>query len=89
MIADYNSADNPHGVRSLWQIVLKRLTLSGFMVFDHMDRVPEGQQLLDQWVEAGNMHIHETLFQGIAQTPGAFIALLTGQTKGKTLVELR
>lgn len=88
MIADYNHADNPHGVKTLWQIVLKRLTLQGFMVFDHMDRVPQAQQELDQWVLAGDLKVHESVFQGIEQTPQAFVALLSGKTTGKTLVEL-
>lgn len=89
MIADYNRSDARYGVKTLWQIVLKRLTLRGFMLFDYMDRIPEGQQELDSWIAANKFQIHESLFQGIEQTPAAFVALLTGKTTGKTVVELR
>lgn len=89
MIADYNKSDERHGVKTLWQIVLKRLTLRGFMLFDYMDRVPEGQQQLDVWIASNKFQILESLFEGIEQTPAAFVALMTGQTTGKTVVQLR
>ncbi len=88
MVSGYNDADNPYGVKSLWQLILKRLTLRGFLVFDHMDEIAIGQGELDNWYASGNLRIHETVYQGIAATPDAFIALLTRRTTGKVLVEL-
>ncbi|WP_043609781.1 zinc-binding dehydrogenase, partial [Novosphingobium sp. B-7] len=43
MIAQYNDADHPHGVTQLWQLVVKRLTLRGFLTYDHADRLAEAQ----------------------------------------------
>jgi len=86
MIADYNDSSNAYGVKTLWQTVLKRLTIQGYMVFDHFDVIPTAQAELNAWVANGDIKVHDAEYQGVAQIPQAFVDLMTGQTMGKTLV---
>jgi NADPH-dependent curcumin reductase CurA len=88
MIAQYNHADHPHGVTQLWQLVVKRLTLRGFLTYDHADRLAEAQATLDRLHRSGQLVPLENLHHGFAALPAAFIALMQGHTTGKTLVEV-
>jgi NADPH-dependent curcumin reductase CurA len=35
MFADYNRQDAPQPIHNLWQLVVKRLTMRGFLTYDH------------------------------------------------------
>jgi NADPH-dependent curcumin reductase CurA len=88
MIADYNDADQPYGVKTLWQIVLKRLTMRGFLLFDHTDRLAEAAAALEAWALDGSLKLDETIYEGVEAAPAAFIDLMSGRTIGKTLVKI-
>lgn len=88
MVSDYNHQEAPYPVRTLWQLVVNRLTLRGFLTYEHADRIPLAQSQLDQWVKSGALRALDNIHQGLESTPAAFIALMTGTTVGKTLVRL-
>jgi len=88
MVADYNDQEHPHAVRTLWQLVVKRLTLRGFLTYEHAERIPEAQADLDEWVKSGALTALHTLYEGLETAPEAFIDLMSGRTVGKTLVRL-
>ncbi|MBB3957324.1 NADP-dependent oxidoreductase [Novosphingobium sediminicola] len=88
MIAQYNDADHPYGVQNLWQMVIKRLTMRGFLTYDHADRLGEAQAMLDRLHHAGRLRPLENIHHGFERLPEAFIALMQGTTTGKTLVEI-
>lgn len=89
MIEQYNDADHPHGVKTLWQLVVKRLTMRGFLTYDHADRLGEASAMLGEWVRSGELLPTETIYEGLERTPEAFIDLMSGRTMGKTLVRIR
>jgi len=88
MVSDYNHQEAPYPVRTLWQLVVKRMTMRGFLTYEHADRIPLAQSQLDRWVQTGALHSLDNIHQGIESTPAAFIALMSGTTVGKTLVRL-
>lgn len=88
MVSDYNHQDEPYPVRTLWQIVVKRLTLRGFLTYEHAARIPEAQRELDGWVRSGALRAIDNIHEGIENAPAALIALMSGDTVGKTLVRL-
>lgn len=88
MIAQYNDADHPHGVTNLWQLVVKRASIRGFLTYDHAARLGEAQAMLDALHAAGELVPVENVHRGFAALPAAFIALMRGETSGKTLVEI-
>ena len=86
MIAQYNDADNPHGNRNLWQLVVNRLTMRGFITYDHPEVLGEAQAMLDRLYAEGKLKPLENVRSGIEKLPEAFIELMSGTTTGKTLV---
>lgn len=89
MIAQYNDADHPYGVRHLWQLVVKRAVMRGFLTYDYADRLGEAQAMLDALHASGRLRPVENLHRGFENVPAAFMALMQGKTTGKTLVEIQ
>jgi NADPH-dependent curcumin reductase CurA len=88
MIAEYNDQDHPYGVKSLWQLVVNRVTMRGFLTYDHPELLGQAQADLEQWVSSGDLVPLTNVHHGFEQIPLAFIALMSGKTIGKTLVQL-
>ncbi|PNU03334.1 NADP-dependent oxidoreductase [Novosphingobium guangzhouense] len=88
MIGQYNDADHPYGVRTLWQLVVNRIRMQGFITYDYPHVLAEAQAELDQWVAAGKLRPLANLRDGFENLPAAFIDLMSGRTIGKTLVRI-
>lgn len=88
MISIYNATRPPRAPRNLVSAISKRLTLKGFIIHDHLDRMPFFQHDMARWRDQGNIVWKETIVQGIENAPKAFLALFTGESFGKMLVKL-
>lgn len=88
MIAQYNDADNPYGLRNVWQLVVNRIRMQGFITYDHMNVLSRAQAELDGWYANGSLRPLENLRAGFERLPEAFIELMQGTTIGKTMVEV-
>ena len=88
MIAQYNDADRPHGIEKLWQLVVKRVRIEGFLTYDHMAELPRAQAELDRLFASGQLRPLENMRDGFERLPEAFIELMAGRTIGKTLVRI-
>src|SRR5579863_549733 len=80
------SATGPRGVPGL--IVVKRLTMQGFIVTDYMERRNEAIRDLQSWVASGTLKVQEDVIQGLENTPKALIGLLAGDNRGKRMIKL-
>lgn len=87
-ISLYNATEAPPGPRNLPMAIGKRLTLRGFIVSDHFQRMGEFVQEVGGWLREGRLHYRETVVEGIQQAPEALIGLLRGENLGKMLVHL-
>ncbi|WP_281646606.1 NADP-dependent oxidoreductase [Parendozoicomonas sp. Alg238-R29] len=88
MIDQYNATTPVAGPSNLSQLIIKKLKMQGFIVFDHWDEYPAFVQEMSQWLQGGQIVARETVYDGIAQAPDAFIGLFTGKNTGKMLVKL-
>lgn len=88
MIARYNDSEMQPGPTNLTQIIAKKLTIKGFILSDHFDLQGEFITDLSNWMMAGKVKTRDTVFEGIDQTPAAFMGLFTGANIGKMLVKL-
>lgn len=93
LIAQYNATALPEGPDrlGLWmsQILRKRITLRGFIVFDDFGALyPEFARQMADWVRDGRIRYREEIIDGLEQAPDAFIGLLTGKAFGKRVVKL-
>ncbi len=80
------SATGPRGVPGL--IVVKRLTMQGFIVMDYMKQRGEALNDLQGWVSSGKIKVLEDVIDGIENTPQALIGLLAGENRGKRMVRV-
>ena len=88
MIADYNDPEHAYGVRTLWNMVARRLTMRGFFTYDDPALIAPAQAGLDAAFACGALVPVNDLREGIEAAPQAFVDLMAGQTLGKTLVRL-
>lgn len=86
LIAGYNGQDT--SIRNLRYLLTSRVTLRGFIVTEHMELWPQGLGELGMLVGAGKIKYRESVAEGLASAPEAFIGLLGGRNFGKQLVRL-
>ncbi len=86
LIAGYNGDEL--AVRNMRFMLTSRLSMRGFIVTEHMDLWPQGLSELASLVGGGKLRYRETVADGLAAAPDAFIGLLKGRNFGKQLVKL-
>jgi NADPH-dependent curcumin reductase CurA len=86
MIAGYDGQPLPLQNPAL--ILINRMKVEGFIVSEHMEVWPEALKELGTLVGTGKLRPRETIAQGIAAAPEAFLGLLKGKNFGKQLVKL-
>ncbi len=86
MIAGYDGAPVPLDHPQL--LLVNRLTLRGFIVSEHMAHWPAALEELGALVASGSLRPRESIAQGLAAAPQAFLGLLKGRNVGKQLVKL-
>jgi len=86
MISIYNATRPPRAPRNLISAIPKRLTLKGYIVHDHRDRLPDFTQDMSRWIKEGRIKWKETIVQGIEHATEAFLGLFSGESFGKMLV---
>jgi NADPH-dependent curcumin reductase len=86
MISGYNGEPIPMSHPQL--ILVSRLKLQGFIVSEHMNLWPEALKELGTMVATGKLKYRESIAEGLAAAPEAFIGLLKGRNFGKQLVKL-
>jgi NADPH-dependent curcumin reductase CurA len=79
-------ASGPRGVPGL--IVVKRLTVQGFIVTDFFDQREGAIADLQSWVNSGKLKVQEDIIDGLENTPQALIGLLAGENRGKRMVRV-
>jgi NADPH-dependent curcumin reductase CurA len=87
LIADYNSPE-AYGATMMRSLLVNRVKLQGFIVSDRMDLYVQAIRELVAHVAAGRIKYRETIADGLAAAPDAFIGLLAGRNFGKQLVKL-
>jgi NADPH-dependent curcumin reductase CurA len=92
VISHYRLGANPPGpdrLPGLWRRLLTtRSTVRGFIIFDHWDRYPEFLEEVTPMVMDGRIKARESVSEGLASAPEAFISLLGGGNFGKQVVRV-
>ena len=88
MISLYNATEPAPGPRNMAMIIGKRLTLRGFLVFDHSDLRPQFEAEVGRWLAEGKIVWRETVVDGIDNAVNGFRGLMAGANTGKMLIRL-
>jgi len=88
MISIANATEPVPGPSNIDVVHRKRLTIKGFNVVDHFDKLNAFQADMATWISQGKIKWKETIAQGIEKAPEALIGLYQGKNFGKMLVQL-
>jgi NADPH-dependent curcumin reductase CurA len=86
LIAGYEG--EPMVLNNLRTLLTMRLTLRGFIVSEHPELWPQGLSELGQMAATGKLKFRESVAEGLASAPQAFLGMLKGKNFGKQLVKL-
>jgi NADPH-dependent curcumin reductase CurA len=87
LISQYNATDLPPGP-NMGPVLINRVTIRGFIVSDHVERLPAFLADTAGWLREGRIKYREDVVEGLEQAPRAFIGLLRGENLGKMLVKV-
>lgn len=86
MISQY---DGPGaGIRNLPAVVAARATMTGFIIYDHMDDFASFPPRMAERLRRGEVRYYEDIVTGIDNTPAAFVGMMRGENLGKRLVRI-
>jgi NADPH-dependent curcumin reductase CurA len=88
MISAYNDTELKPGPRNIIYVVGKSIKMQGFIVMNYWDMRDQFRTEMTQWIKDGVIKWEETIENGIANAPTAFLNLFTGANTGKMLVKL-
>ncbi len=91
-VSEYNvteRANIPDKIPALLLAILgKRLTLKGFVIGDHLAKMPDFQRDAGAWLREGKLKYKEAIVVGLENAPRAFLAMLRAESFGKVLVRV-
>jgi NADPH-dependent curcumin reductase CurA len=88
-ISQYNATEATRGPANYMQLLVARATMTGFVIFDYVDRYGEGVSQLAKWLRDGELRSREDVVQGdIDQFPDTLLRLFHGENTGKLVLAL-
>lgn len=90
LISHYNEPDGTaDALAGYWELMLmRRLTVRGFIVTDFMDRFAEAAQAIGGWMAAGRLKTRQDVRKGLDRAADYVKLLYSGGNFGKLLVEV-
>ncbi|MEY4862123.1 MAG: hypothetical protein RLZ51_218 [Pseudomonadota bacterium] len=87
MISAYNETAD-RGIRGMQLMVSKRICMTGYIIYDHVHKLPGYLARVAPWFRSGEVVFHEDIVQGIERAPEALIGMMKGEAIGKRLVRV-
>ena len=87
MISEYNQSDAP-GPRNMWNLLVKRARIEGFLVSDFRPRYQEARAAIDSWIKEGRLKYKLDEREGFDILPRTLNCLFDGDHDGRLLVKL-
>ena len=88
LISQYNLTEPEVASRNERFVLVNRVRIQGFLVFDFAARYKEGLAQLTEWVRDGRLKYREDIVDGLDRAPGALLDLMQGRNFGKKLVRV-
>jgi hypothetical protein len=79
----------PLGPRVERALLVSRLRMQGFLLFDYTARFDEALVDLRQWVRDGRLEYREDIVDGLERAPAALAGLYEGRNTGRQLIRVR
>jgi NADPH-dependent curcumin reductase CurA len=89
VVSQYDTTNPSRGARGVpGVLVVKSLTMQGFLYTDFADRNDEALQALEGWLDDGSLAVTEDILEGLEKTPEGLIGVLNGTTVGKRMIHV-
>lgn len=88
LISIYNQNGPVSGPRNFSQILMRRLTVRGFILTDFVKDFARGVQDLYGWVREGRIHYSEDIENGLENAPAILNKLFDGSNTGKLILKI-
>src|SRR5207248_9229205 len=73
-ISQYNATEPPPGPANYVQLLVRRASMRGFVIFDYAQRYPEAAAQIAGWLQSGELRSHEDVVEGdIGQFPDVLL----------------
>jgi len=87
-ISGHNATVPAPGPRNLFELIVRRVRVQGFLVLDHLDRMTAFRAEAGRWLRDGDLIARETIVDGLDAMPDALLGLYRGENIGKMVVRL-
>ncbi|MGI9184736.1 MAG: NADP-dependent oxidoreductase [Solirubrobacteraceae bacterium] len=88
-ISQYNATDGMRGPSNYMSLLVNHASMTGFVIFDYLDRVAEGAKEMGGWLAAGKLKtIEDVATGGIDKFPDTLLRLFRGENLGKLVLEV-
>lgn len=88
MISGYNDEGPLSGPTDFGRVLMRRLTVRGFVVIDNLPRAREALENLGGWVAEGRIRWEDHVVDGLEQASDALGRLFRGDHDGKLIVQV-
>lgn len=88
LISEYNNDGPKTGARNIWQILVHRATMFGFLVTPYVSRFGEGGAQMAMWAAEGKLRFDEDIQHGLENAYAAFMRLFSGANTGKLILQI-
>lgn len=87
LISEYNATEKV-GARQIWQLIVHRATMSGFLISGYVPRFAEGGAQMAAWAAEGKIRVDEDIQHGLENAHAAFMRLFSGANSGKLILKI-
>ena len=88
-ISQYNATDGMRGPANYMSLLVNHASMTGFVIFDYVDRVPEAVKQIGEWLAAGKLKsVQDIATGGIEQFHDTLLRLFRGENLGKLVLEI-
>ncbi len=88
LISEYNNDGGKTGARNIWQLLVNRATMIGFLISDYVPRFAEGGAQMAQWAAEGKIRFDEDIQLGLENAYTAYMRLFSGANTGKLILKI-
>jgi NADPH-dependent curcumin reductase CurA len=88
LISEYNNDGTKTGARNIWQILVHRATMFGFLVTPYVPRFAEGGAQIAAWAAEGKIRFDEDIQTGLENAFNAYQRLFSGANTGKLILKI-
>jgi NADPH-dependent curcumin reductase CurA len=89
VVSQYDTTNPVRGARGVpGVLIVKSITMRGFLYTDFADRYAEGLAALEGWLDDGSLKVREDILEGLETAPEGLIGVLNGTNIGKRMIHV-